>query len=161
MVLDFNKLPEDARVWIYQSNRAFTAGEVAQIEEELAVFVAGWTHHGDALNGAFVVKYNQFIILGIDENTTGASGCSIDSSVFFIKQMEKKFNVQLLDRMQTAFRGDNDIEVVSLARFNDLVKDTKITENTTVFNNLVATKGVFDSQWEVAAKMSWHKRYFN
>ena len=161
MVLDFNKLPADSRVWIYQSDRIFTEDEVIQIEDKLEVFVAGWTHHGDALNGASVVKYKQFIVLGIDENTKGASGCSIDSSVFFIKEIEKLLNVQLLNRMQTAFRLDDIIEVVSLAEFTGLVNDNKIVKDTVVFNNLVATKGEFDNQWEVSAKDSWHKRYFN
>ncbi|PCH76410.1 MAG: ABC transporter ATPase [Flavobacteriaceae bacterium] len=161
MVLDFNKLPGESRVWIYQSDRAFTAEEVITIEDKLKSFVSGWTHHGDALNGASVVKHNQFIVLGIDENTTGASGCSIDSSVFFIKEIEKQFNVQLLDRMQTAFRSNEAIEVVSLANFMSLVKENKIIEDTVVFNNLVATKAEFDTQWEVSAKQSWHKRYFN
>jgi len=160
MVLDFKNLPGDSRVWIYQSDSPFTNEEVIQIEDKLKTFVAGWTHHGDALNGASLVKYNQFILLGIDENTTGASGCSIDSSVFFIKQIEKQFNVQLLDRMQTAFRLNDAIEVVSLAEFNGLVKENKINKDTVVFNNLVATKAEFDNQWEVSAKQSWHKRYF-
>lgn len=160
MVLDFKNLPGDSRVWIYQSDRAFTNEEVIQIEDKLKLFVAGWTHHGDALNGASLVKYNQFILLGIDENTKGASGCSIDSSVFFIKQIEKQFKVQLLDRMHTAFKLNDTIEVVSLAEFKDLVNDHKIMEDTVVFNNLVATKAEFDTQWEVSAKQSWHKRYF-
>lgn len=160
MMLDFEKLPGESKVWVYQSNRSFTKEEIIQIEKELKSFVSSWTHHGDDLNAASLIKYDQFIVLGIDENITGASGCSIDSSVFFIKQIEKQFNVQLLDRMQTAFRVKDTIEVVSLQKFSELVKENVIEEQTVVFNNLVTSKSDLDTNWEVPANASWHKRYF-
>ncbi|PCI31411.1 MAG: ABC transporter ATPase [Flavobacteriaceae bacterium] len=161
MVLEFNELPDSSRVWIYQSNRAFTNEEVNLIEVKMKNFLKSWTRHGDSLNGAAMVKYNQFIVLGIDENTTAASGCSIDASVFFIKELEKEYSVQLLDRMQTSYKQNESIKVVSLAEFNRLVKEDEILEDTVVFNNIVANKAEFDAQWEVPAKLSWHKRYFN
>jgi len=160
MVIDFKNLPDESRVWVYQSNRAFTNEEMLLIEAQLKSFVASWTHHGDALNAASLIKFNQFIVLGIDEKTTGASGCSIDASIFFIKQIETQFKVQLLDRMQTAFILEEEIQVVNLAEFTALVKLNTINEETLVFNNLVATKSEFDNLWKVPAKKSWHKRYF-
>ncbi len=161
MVLEFNELPGNSRVWVYQSSRAFTNEEVVRIEAKMLVFLKGWTRHGDALNAAAMVKYNQFIVLGIDENATSASGCSIDASVFFIKEIEKELQVVLLDRMQTAYKDNESINVVSLPEFHALVKENKIDKDTLVFNNIVSTKSEFESQWEIPAKLSWHKRYFN
>ena len=32
MLVDFNTLPEESRVWIYQANRSFTDEEITEIE---------------------------------------------------------------------------------------------------------------------------------
>jgi hypothetical protein len=160
MIVHFDALPNDARVWIYQSNREFTDVEVTQIASKIEEFMATWKRHGDDLRTSYVIKYKQFIVLGVDENLNNVSGCSIDSSVHFIQQLEKEFNVDLMNKMNTAFKVGENINIVSLANFQNFVKEGKISEDTTVFNNMVQSKVDFDSSWEVSASQSWHKRFF-
>lgn len=160
MFVHFDALPKDARVWIYQSNRQFTDVEVTQIASKIEEFMATWKRHGDDLRTSYVIKHNQFIVLGVDESFNNVSGCSIDSSVHFMQQLEKEFNVDLMNKMNTAFKVGENINIVSLANFQNFVKEGKISEDTTVFNNMVQSKSEFDLNWEVPASQSWHKRFF-
>ena len=154
MIVHFDALPNDARVWVYQSNREFTDVEVTQITSKIEVFMSTWKRHGDDLRTSYVVKYNQFIVLGVDEKLNNVSGCSIDSSVHFMQQLEKDFNVDLMNKMNTAFKVGENINIISLANFQNFVKVGKISEETIVFNNMIQSKVDFDSNWEVSASQS-------
>src|SRR5438045_4420399 len=88
----------DSRVWIYQSSRLFTINEALQIEEMMNQFVESWQSHGAPVKGAAYLFFGQFIILIADERATGVSGCSTDSSVRLIKEIEKKIGVNMFDR---------------------------------------------------------------
>ncbi|MEP5934753.1 MAG: ABC transporter ATPase, partial [Winogradskyella arenosi] len=35
MLVDFNTLPEESRVWIYQANRSFSDDEIVQLKGQL------------------------------------------------------------------------------------------------------------------------------
>ena len=95
MFVKFENLPSHSRVWIYQSNRKFTTQEVEFITEKAILFTNQWTKHGSDLQGSFVIKYNQFLILAVDEGFNNVSGCSIDSSVRFVKELETQWEVSL------------------------------------------------------------------
>ena len=42
---------------------------------------------------------NRFLILAVDESQASASGCSIDSSVKFVKAMESELGTDFFNRM--------------------------------------------------------------
>jgi hypothetical protein len=159
MIVHFDSLPMDARVWVYQSSREFSDIEVTTIASKTEEFMATWKRHGDDLKTSYVIKYNQFIVLGVDENLNSVSGCSIDSSVHFMQQLEKEFDIDLMNKMNTAFKVGENINIVSLSDFQNFAKEGKITSDTTVFNNMIQSKGDFDSKWEIPAIESWHKRF--
>ena len=161
MYIPFTELPESARIWVYQSNRAFTEDETEKVTELLTNFMSHWNNHGDSLKSSFLVKYNQFILIGIDEAHKEASGCSIDSSVQVMKKIEKLFEVDLFDKMKTAFKIEQHINIVSLADFQKYTNEGEITSDTIVFNNMINTIADFKQKWEVKAKNSWHARYIN
>ncbi len=161
MLVEFNTLPNSSRVWIYQSDRTFSDEEVTKISALLENFIQNWNNHGDGLKASFQVKYNQFIILAIDEDYKPASGCSIDSSVQIIKKIEQEFTLNMFNRMQTAFKDGEHVNLVSLADFQKYAKENKINANTIVFNNLVKTKFEYENNWEITADKSWHARFLN
>lgn len=159
MFTEYNNLPNNSRVWIYQADREFTVEEVEYICAKAILFIDNWTRHGDDLKGSFTIKYNQFLVLGVDEGFNNVSGCSIDSSVRFIQELEKELRIDLMNKMNVSFKDDENIKVVKLPYFQQLIKDKKITSKTTVFNNMVNTKEDFENNWEVNADKSWHKRF--
>ena len=86
MYVPYNQISSDARVWIYQSDRAFNVAEKTNIESQLTDLCNNWNTHGTALHCSFQI-HDWFICLFVDESKQGASGCSIDSSVAVIKKL--------------------------------------------------------------------------
>ena len=160
MYVPFDNLPEESRIWIYQSNRKFSDEEVSEIEKLLEEFLNNWSAHGSALEASFTIKYNRFIIIAINQELHQATGCSIDSSVAFIQSLEQKYSVDLLDKMNVSFKQGEFITYKPLLDFKKLAKDRSVSENTIVFNNLVNTIAEMKESWEVPASDSWHSRFF-
>lgn len=160
MYVPFDTLPEESRIWIYQANRKFSDEEVTQIQQSLEAFIDNWAAHGTSLEASFQLKYNRFIIIAVNQETQAATGCSIDDSVRFIQQLEEKYGVDLLDKMNVTFRNGEHIAHKTLIDFKKMAKDKAVTANTIVFNNLVNTIGEWNEFWEVPANDSWHSRFF-
>lgn len=159
MFTGYHNLPESSRVWIYQSDRAFTEEEVGLISEKATAFIEKWTRHGDNLKGSFTIKYNQFLVLAVDEGFNNVSGCSIDASVRFVQQLETELQLDLMNKLNVSFKDGDRINIVKLADFKKFVSAQKITKDTIVFNNMVQTKKEIETQWEVPANKSWHQRF--
>lgn len=160
MYIPFENLPEDSKIWIYQSNRKFSDEEFSAIESELKTFLENWSAHGTGLESSYLLKYNRFIILAVNQEVQAATGCSIDSSVAFIQSLEQKYQVDLLDKMNVTFKNGEHIAHKSLLDFKKMAKEKAVTGNTIVFNNLVNSIEEFNESWEVPAADSWHSRFF-
>ncbi|EDP95921.1 ABC transporter ATPase [Kordia algicida OT-1] len=161
MLVAFDKIADEARVWIYQANRSFSETELEELHTKLSNFITQWTAHGTDLEASFEIKYKRFIIIAVDQTKQAATGCSIDASVHFIQQLEKEYNVDLMDKMNVSYKQGQYIAYKDLKAFRKMAKDKAVTGNTIVFNNLVATKAEFLENWEVPAKESWHGRFLN
>lgn len=161
MLVDFNTLPENSRVWIYQANRLFSDKEIEEIESKLDVFLTNWAAHGSDLQAGYIIKYKRFIVIALNQNLNSATGCSIDASVQFIQQLEKEYNVDLLDKMNVSYKQGDFIAYKTLVDFKKMAKDKAVSKNTIVFNNLVNTIMEFKESWEVPASESWHSRFLS
>jgi hypothetical protein len=159
MFTEFKNLPDDSRIWVYQSNRKLSDEEVVILIPKIEDFLEQWTAHGSDLEAGFEIKYNRFIVLGLNQANASASGCSIDASVRFIQSLEQEFDVDLLDKMNVTFYNGEFIAHKSLIDFRKMAKARSVSPNTIVFNNLVNTKAEYLENWEVPAKESWHSRF--
>lgn len=159
MVTEFQNLPDNSRIWIYQANRKMSDDEIAIIEEKTQEFLSQWTAHGADLEAGYEIRYNRFIVIGLNQSNASASGCSIDASVNFIQSLEREFGIDLLDKMNVTFYNGKYIAHKSLSDFKAMAKAKSISMNTVVFNNLVDTKSDYKEHWEVPAKYSWHSRF--
>src|SRR5450432_2998899 len=137
----------DSRVWIYQSNRLFTISEALQIEDLLNDFAKNWQSHGTPVKGYANLFFGQFIILMADESATGVSGCSTDTSVRLIKEIETIFKVALFDRQLLAFSVDDDIQLLPLSQLQYGIDNNFVKPDTIYFNNLVQTKQELEDNW--------------
>ena len=161
MLVSFDKLPLNSRVWVYSSNRKFIQKEIISIRKDLEDFLSNWTSHNQNLETAFELRYDRFIIIAVNQELNSASGCSIDESVRFIKKLENKYEVDLLDKMNVIYKQDKHLYHKKLNEFISMYKNNSVSLNTVVFNNLVNTVGEYKDQWEVPAKESWHNRFMN
>lgn len=161
MLVDFSTLPETSRVWIYQTNRSFSDTELEEIKAKLDIFIESWTAHGSDLKAGYDIRYKRFIILALDQEVNKATGCSIDASVTFIQQLEKEYNVDLLDKMNVSYKQGEFVAHKTLTDFRKMAKQKAVSKNTIVFNNLVTNIEELNESWEVPASESWHNRFLN
>ena len=154
------QISENSRVWIYQANREFRPQEITEIQETLDRFTAGWLAHGAALAAAAEIRYGRFIILSVDESQAGATGCSIDQSVNLMKEIGNRYQVDLFDRFQIAYRQDGQIRSADRETFENLIRQGMVSGDTIVFNNLVSTRKELSTGWEIPMKESWHALVF-
>src|SRR6056300_477584 len=137
MLIPFDQLPENSRVWIYPSDRAFDEVEAKSIQKKTEDFITQWTAHGTDLQAGVDIPYDRFIVLGLNESVQSASGCSIDASVHFIQSLEQEFGLSLLDKMNVTYRDKNTINHIHLKDFRTMAKKKQLDPSVIVFNNLV------------------------
>ncbi len=160
MFVEFSTLPKHSRIWIYQSDRKFSEDEISEIHETLKSFIDSWSAHGQSLEASYLLKYERFIIIAVNQDVQAVTGCSIDASVQFIQLLEQKFNVDLMDRMNVTFKTGEYITYKSLIDFKKMAKAKSVSPSTIVYNNLVNTIEEWQDFWEVPASESWHNRFF-
>lgn len=166
MNIDFQQhIPTDlnpkSRVWIYQSSRMFSVHEALQIEDLLKDFIERWNAHGSAVKGYGNLFFGQFIILIADESYTGVSGCSIDSSVRFIKDIEQLFQVQMFDRQLLAFIVKERVQLIPLSQLDYALQHHFINADTLYFNNTVQYLDQLLTDWLIPVKKSWLNAKFS
>ena len=149
-----------SKIWIYQSNRQFTEKEAAEIQQKLDAFTVQWAAHGHQLKAKAEIPYRYFIVLIVDQEAASATGCSIDSSVRVIKEIENSYGVDLFDRFNMAYKIEDEVHVTKKEDFETLITIKKITPQTIVFNNLVQTLGEYEQKWELPLAESWHHLIF-
>lgn len=161
MQISFDKLSDSSRLWVYQAQRPFTTSELTKITDLTEQFIASWEAHGHPLAASYEIRYNQFLIISVDESYNGATGCSIDASVGLVRTIEAEVGVSMLDRSQIAFLEDNQVIMESLASLKNAVTSGKLTKEVPVFNNSVSSLKDYKEKWLVPAGESWMARYFH
>lgn len=158
MLVSFDSLSEDSRIWIFQSNQFLNPKHIGSIALELNQFLKSWCSHQVSLYAGFTILYDLFVVIGLDQNQT-ASGCSIDAMMHTIQQMEEKLEIELLNRTNVSFQLNGKIQIVQLNEFQDLINRDTLNQSTQVFNNLISSKKELKTDWKVPVEKSWHKRY--
>jgi hypothetical protein len=127
--------PDRCRIWVYVSIRVFETHEQTELAERLSEFTANWSAHKLHLTACSTVFLNQLIVLGVDERVQAVSGCSIDSSVNFLKECEAYWKVVLLDGGRLARYDAGGLKVESLAQAREQVALGIINPQTWFFNS--------------------------
>lgn len=160
MNVTLNHLPPRARVWVYQASRPLTEAELLALQPRLAAFAESWTSHGRQLAASAEVLRQQFLVIGLDEEVAGASGCSIDASVRFVQELEQVLGVALLEKSRMAFLLQGQVRLLSRPEVRAAIAAGQLTPDTLYFNNTLTTKGELDAQWPAPAGQTWLASYF-
>ena len=158
MVVTFDKISDESRIWIFQSNQLIPDLDIESLKKQIDIFLSSWTSHGNQLMVASKIKYNLFIIIALDQSRSTASGCSIDKLVSFIKNIENEYRISLLDRLNISFKDKTKISVLRLDDFKRKILEKKINNDTIVFNNLINLKSDLTDNWEIPLNRSWHQK---
>lgn len=146
------------RVWAYIISKPLSEADLNQIREAGIHFVTSWTAHENKLTASFNILHGRIILVKVNEDINGASGCSIDKLTRFIKETETKFSVELLNRLLVAYKNSEGVEVVHSSKIKELLADHKIFENTVILNTAVANENEL-STWEQPLKNTWLSKY--
>ncbi|THH41494.1 hypothetical protein [Neolewinella litorea] len=152
-------LASESRIWIYGAERALTKAETDQVRSRAQAFVAQWVSHNRSLAAAADVLHNRFLVLAVDESEAEASGCSIDGSVHFVKELGAEIGVDFFNRMRFSYRDDaGKIHTVGREEFKLLYSQGQLTNETIVFDPLVKELGELRQIFERPLEDSWHSR---
>ena len=105
MVLEHIK--DSDKIWIFPSSEPLdidTSNKVLQLIDE---YLRGWKAHGKDLRAYSQILENRFLLIGLDQNFEMASGCSIDSMVRKVGEIESTFKLNLRDRSQVYYITEN------------------------------------------------------
>jgi hypothetical protein len=160
MYVAFDHLPPQARVWIYQANRPLSEAELVPLLPRLAAFAEEWTSHGQRLAASAQFLHRQFLVIGLDEEVAGASGCSIDASVRFVRELEQQLGLELLEKSRMAFFSEGQLLLLTRRELREAIAAGHVTADTLYFNNTLSTKGELDEQWPAPAGQTWLAPYF-
>jgi len=159
MLVDFQKIPDSSKVWIYQSNRKFYTDEIEVIKTKIEVFLSSWKDSDIDIIASYQFLYDRFIIFSVDEMLNKLTIDAIDKSVAFILQLQSDYKIELLDKLNVCFKQGEFVQYKELKEFKKLLKSKSISEKTIVFNNLINTKEELENNWEIPLEDSWHNRF--
>lgn len=160
MYVAFDHLPARARVWIYQASRPLSEAELMALLPRLAAFAAEWTSHGRQLAASAQFLHRQFLVIGLDEEAAGASGCSIDASVRFVQELEQHLGLELLEKSRMAFLAEGQLQLLNRRELRAAVAAGQITADTPYYNNTLSTKAELAEGWPAPAGQTWLAAYF-
>ncbi|MCB0636628.1 MAG: hypothetical protein KDC54_08425 [Lewinella sp.] len=152
-------LPADARVWVYQADQPFNPADREEIQAALQRFAREWVSHNRQLHADGALLHDRFVVLVVDETQADASGCSIDSSVAFLKSLGARYHRDLFDRMRFSYEQDGQVYTVSRDKFEHLYAEGLINDETIVFDPLVKTRGELETSFRKPLGESWHQRF--
>jgi hypothetical protein len=155
----FTHLPPQSRVWIYQANREIAQSEAGLIGKEIKDFISQWLAHKAKVTGDGALLYDRFLILAADEEKLQVSGCSIDSTVKFVRETGAKYNINFFDRFYTCYWHGDKVVGCDFDTFKTKMINGEINDDTIVFNNLVTTIKGLNDRWQVPLAESWQKGY--
>ena len=125
MLVDFDILPDESRIWIYSSEKKLTNKQENYILESISDQLQSWEAHKVPLMAGVTILEHYFIIVALDESKNRASGCSIDTLQNKIQQIENKLSISLLNRLNIFCIVDDAIVCIpSVNLKNNVNKDT-------------------------------------
>ena len=137
----FDGFSDESRVWLYTANRAITPTEAHFVQENLEHFASSWKAHSTPLKAKACLLDEYTIAFVVDQTTANASGCSVDSSVRFVKELGKELNIDFFNRLNVVVEDANGNRTLYAYR-----KLKELTQST-YYNPLVDTLKALKSNW--------------
>ncbi len=154
----FESLPYDARVWIFGSSDSITSDGAKMLLAAVDEWLDSWKAHGDPLVCARDWKEGRFLVIGVDQRSVGASGCSVDALFRVLKSLESSIGTTLLGNDRVFYRtGAETILAGERSQFSALAQSGLVHESTRVFDTSITDAGTYRTSFEKLAADSWHR----
>src|SRR5699024_5885207 len=107
------------------------------------------------VKGWGTVLFDQFIVLLADDTSDKLCGSAIDSSIRFMKELESKLGLELLNRMNLGFSDGQKLFTVPMQELETALEAGEIQQETLFFNNTVSSKKELLENWIQPIKESF------
>ena len=157
-VVPFETLPDSSRVWVFGSNAPLSEAGTTALLDGVDAYLGDWKAHGAPLTVAREWRDGRFLVVGVDQSTAGATGCSIDGLFRVLQGLEPAAGASLVGGGRVFYR-DEHAAVQSVAR-NEvaaLAASGTISKDTVVFDTSLTDLGTFRACFERRAKETWVK----
>ena len=158
MYIPFEQLPDQSRVWVYQANRPLLADEMEQISSFLTYEMNAWAAHGAPLNASFEIRFDQVVIVAVNEDINEASGCSIDASTRWFKSLGETFQIDFFDRQIAKIQGEQ-ISLIPITSIKDFILSAHLLEEDFIIPPQTSDLSQYRNQWLQKVRESWLKKY--
>ncbi|MDB5106887.1 MAG: hypothetical protein JWP91_4576 [Fibrobacteres bacterium] len=151
----------DVRCWVFGSSKPLSESDPV-LRGRLDRFFSQWQSHGEAVSGRWRILDDRFLVVLREPEGAEVSGCSIDSMVGEVKQLERELDSRLLDSSRIFYRAaDGAVESVNRLEFKALAAAGKVAPDTEVFDTTLTSladlrPGIFSKPM----KDSWHLRLY-
>ena len=159
MIVDFNQIPNWCKLWVFPSSRKFYPQEIEGLKERIESFLSNWTHEGQSLTCSYQLKYQRFIIISVDNSEISLSLKAHDTLTAFILELEKFYDIILLDKINVCYKQGEFVQYKDLKEFKKMMKNKGVSKKTIVFDNMITTKAELENDWEINIMDSWLGRF--
>ena len=154
-------MPATAQLWIFGVDRPLDDVEEQILLATVDRFLSGWKAHGVPLAASREFRDGRFLMVAVDDRIEAPSGCSIDTLVHSLKELERELDVTIVDGASVWYRGPDGIDRRSRSEFRELAARGDVTPDTVVFDtSLTRLDRLRAGEWERPAGDSWHRRVF-
>lgn len=142
MLVNFNTIPEESRIWIYAAEQKLTKDQESYILQSISDRLQNWEAHKVPLTAGVTILENHFIVVALDETKNEASGCSIDTLQNKIQNLEKDLSISLMNRLNVFCKIEDEIlcipsfKLESIAKSNTLFYDLTIQKKSDLYSYL-------------------------
>ena len=115
MLVAFNTISDESRIWIYASEKEFTNNQKDYILNFMSLHLKKWKAHNIPLTSAVTILEDHFIIIALDESKNLATGCSIDTLQKKIQELESNLSISLMNRLNIFCKIDLDDKIICIS----------------------------------------------
>ena len=157
-------MPESSKLLVFTSDITLDERSSKRFMSRLDKFLSTWSSHGSQLDTDSVLIANRVVFIAVDERSSSASGCSVDSLTNFIKSEGVASGVDWFNRHQVLYRSteNNDFTsdwlVNTLDHFISLIHDGSLTESVQTLNTTVSFVGEARESIIQPFSHSWYSR---
>ncbi|MEP7382910.1 MAG: hypothetical protein ABI910_14565 [Gemmatimonadota bacterium] len=156
-MVEFATLPADARVWVFAASDPLSDDLSAPLLRQVDAYLTQWAAHGAPLTSAREWRDRHFLLIGVDQSTAGASGCSIDALFHILRGLERSLGTSLVGGGRLFYRdARGEVQCVDRATFSSRARAGEIGGDTEVFDTTLTTAGEIREHFARSASSSWH-----
>jgi hypothetical protein len=155
-IVPFDSLPDSSRIWVFGSDRPVTGAAAEQLLGEVDRFLEEWRAHGEPLRCGRLWADHRFLVVGVDQSTANASGCSIAGLFRALQMLERTIDARLVGGGRVYYRDHSGVaQCVPRTELDSLVASGAVGPDTTVFDTSITDLGEWREKFERPARKTW------